>query len=248
MKAAEADLERTKTLLAQGVVTVRRVLEQVTAAASGARAQLTAARDNLSYAALRAPFAGRVAARRANLGDVVGAGTSPHRDRGRGRPGAAWRRSSPTSRRTPPARSEASRPMVDGQPEPAHRDGHRRRTVRGPDDPPLRGEGQPARRLRACARASSRACSSPASSARSPHLTVPATALFERGGLAGPLRRERRHGPPPLGGRRRPRRRHRRGPGRSGGGRARRPRPGRTRGRPPSSNGCDAGPQEGDRP
>jgi RND family efflux transporter MFP subunit len=73
VKAAEADLDRTKTLLEKDAATPRE-LEQVTAAASGARAQLTAARDNLSYTALRAPFAGRVASRRVNLGDVVSPG------------------------------------------------------------------------------------------------------------------------------------------------------------------------------
>jgi RND family efflux transporter MFP subunit len=73
VKAAEADLARTKALLEKGAATPRE-LEQVTAAASGASAQLTAARDSLSYTALRAPFAGRVAARRVNLGDVVNPG------------------------------------------------------------------------------------------------------------------------------------------------------------------------------
>lgn len=73
VKAVEADVARTKTLLEKGAATPRE-MEQVTAAASGAQAQLTAARDNLSYTALRAPFAGRVASRRVNLGDVVNPG------------------------------------------------------------------------------------------------------------------------------------------------------------------------------
>jgi RND family efflux transporter MFP subunit len=73
VRAAESDLDRTRALVEQGVAPYR-ALEQVTAAASGARAQLTAARDSLSYTALRAPFAGRVAARRVNLGDVVSPG------------------------------------------------------------------------------------------------------------------------------------------------------------------------------
>jgi RND family efflux transporter MFP subunit len=73
VNAAQADLERTKALLAKGASTPRE-LEQMTAAAQGASAQLTAAKDNLSYAALRAPFAGRIAARRVNLGDVVSPG------------------------------------------------------------------------------------------------------------------------------------------------------------------------------
>jgi RND family efflux transporter MFP subunit len=73
VKAAEADLARTRALLEKGAATPRE-LEQMTAAASGAQAQLTAAKDNLSYTALRAPFAGRVASRRVNLGDVVNPG------------------------------------------------------------------------------------------------------------------------------------------------------------------------------
>ena len=72
-KAAQADLDRTRSLLGKGAATPRE-LEQMTAAASTAEAQLTAARDGLSHAALRAPFAGRVATRRVNLGDVVSPG------------------------------------------------------------------------------------------------------------------------------------------------------------------------------
>jgi RND family efflux transporter MFP subunit len=73
LKAAESDLARTRALLEKGAATPRE-LEQVTAQAEGARAQLTGARDNLSYAVLRAPFPGRIAARRVNLGDVVNPG------------------------------------------------------------------------------------------------------------------------------------------------------------------------------
>jgi RND family efflux transporter MFP subunit len=73
LRAAEADAERAKALLEKGAATPREV-EQMTAAAGGALAQVTAARDQLSYTALRAPFAGRVAVRRANLGDVVNPG------------------------------------------------------------------------------------------------------------------------------------------------------------------------------
>ena len=72
-KAAQADLDRTKALLEKGAATPRE-LEQVTAQAAGAEAQVTAAKDSLSYAVLRAPFAGRIAARRVNLGDVAGPG------------------------------------------------------------------------------------------------------------------------------------------------------------------------------
>ncbi|MCG6927390.1 MAG: efflux RND transporter periplasmic adaptor subunit [Acidobacteria bacterium] len=72
-EAAEADLERTKSLLEKGAATPRE-LEQMKAHAAGAEAQVTGARDNLSYAVLRAPFAGRVAERPVNLGDVVNPG------------------------------------------------------------------------------------------------------------------------------------------------------------------------------
>jgi RND family efflux transporter MFP subunit len=73
VKAAEADLARTEALLAKGAATPRE-LEEQTARAAGARAQLAGARDNLSYSVLRAPFTGRVATRRVNLGDVVNSG------------------------------------------------------------------------------------------------------------------------------------------------------------------------------
>jgi membrane fusion protein, multidrug efflux system len=73
LKAAQADLERTKTLLEKNAATPRE-LEQMTAQVAGAEARLTGAKDSLSYAVLRAPFAGRVAARRVNLGDVAAPG------------------------------------------------------------------------------------------------------------------------------------------------------------------------------
>jgi len=72
-KAAEADLARTRALLARGAAT-QRELDQATAGAAGVRAMLSGARDNLAYAALRAPFAGVVAIRNVNLGDVVAPG------------------------------------------------------------------------------------------------------------------------------------------------------------------------------
>jgi RND family efflux transporter MFP subunit len=71
--AAEADLHRAQALLAKAAATPRE-LEQAAAAASAARAQATAARDSLSYTTLRAPFAGRIAARHVHVGDVVSPG------------------------------------------------------------------------------------------------------------------------------------------------------------------------------
>jgi RND family efflux transporter MFP subunit len=72
-KAAETDLARAQALLAKGAAT-QRELDQATAGAAGARAMLSGARDNLAYAALRAPFAGLLASRNVNLGDVVAPG------------------------------------------------------------------------------------------------------------------------------------------------------------------------------
>lgn len=83
LKAAQADLERTKALLEKDAATPRE-LDEMTARAAGAEAQVTAARDSLSYAVLRAPFAGRVAARPVNLGDVVDPGTTLIEIEGRG--------------------------------------------------------------------------------------------------------------------------------------------------------------------
>jgi len=73
LKAVGADLSRTEALLKKGAATPRE-LEEMTARMAGAQAQVTAAKDALSYSALRAPFAGRVAARPVNVGDVVNPG------------------------------------------------------------------------------------------------------------------------------------------------------------------------------
>ena len=127
LKAAEADLERTKALLEKGAATPRE-LEQMTAAASGARAQLTAAKDNLSYAALRAPFAGRVASRRVNLGDVVNPGMPLIEIEGEG--GLELRatvESEIAATLRPGSKVKAHRGRPAG---PAHRHRHRRRPLR----------------------------------------------------------------------------------------------------------------------
>jgi RND family efflux transporter MFP subunit len=180
VKAAEADLQRTRTLLEQGV-TSPRVLEQATAAASGARAQLTAARDNLSYAALRAPFAGRVASRRANLGDVVSAGAALIEIEGEG---GLELRATVESEIAATLRPGASvKAVVDGQAEPL------RATVTAvaPSGDPTTHRFEVKARLPAVPglRAGLFARLLVPGVAADPRLTVPATALFERGGLVG---------------------------------------------------------------
>ena len=72
-QAADTDLRRLRNLLQRGAATQREV-DDAGSRAAGAQAALSGARDNLAYAALRAPFAGTLAARRVNLGDVVAPG------------------------------------------------------------------------------------------------------------------------------------------------------------------------------
>lgn len=74
-KAAEVDLERTESLLRKAAATPRE-LDDARARAAAARAAVEGAQDDLAYAVLRAPFAGRVVSRPANLGDVVAPGRS----------------------------------------------------------------------------------------------------------------------------------------------------------------------------
>lgn len=180
LKAAESDLERTKALLEKGAATPRE-LEQMTAAESGARAQLTGARDNLSYAALRAPFAGRVASRRVNLGDVVNPGMPLIEIEGQG--GLELRatvESEIAASLRPGSRLKA---VVDGQPAPLTAtvtavapsgDATTHRFELKADLPEASGlrAGLFARLLIPGVTAD-------------PRVTVPAAAVFERGGLTG---------------------------------------------------------------
>jgi RND family efflux transporter MFP subunit len=74
LKSAQADQQRAENLLAKDASTPREV-EQARAQAAAAEAAVQGARDQLSYAVLRAPFAGTVAARPVNVGDVVSPGS-----------------------------------------------------------------------------------------------------------------------------------------------------------------------------
>ncbi len=71
--SAEADLRRTQALESKGAATPREK-EDAVARASAARAAREAARDGLAYAALQAPFAGRVSRKPVSVGDVVSSG------------------------------------------------------------------------------------------------------------------------------------------------------------------------------
>jgi len=71
--AAESDLARMQGLAQRNAATPREV-EEASARAAASRAMVSAARENLSYAVLRSPFPGVLAARKADVGDVVSPG------------------------------------------------------------------------------------------------------------------------------------------------------------------------------
>lgn len=180
VKAAEADLERTKTLLGKGAATPRE-LDQATAAAMGARAQLSAAKDNLSYAALRAPFACRIAARRVNVGDVVNPGMPLIEIEGQG---GLELRATVESRMAAALRPGSRlRALVDGQPSPLAAVV----TAVSPAGDPTTHRFEVKADLPAASglRAGLFGRLLVPGVAMEPRITVPATAVFERGGLTG---------------------------------------------------------------
>jgi len=180
VRAAESDLERTRTLVEVGASTPRE-LERATAAASAAQAQLTAARDNLSYFALRAPFAGRVAARRVHFGDVVSPGLPLIEIEGEG--GFELRATVESAIAAILRPGAGVRALVDGQPGPLAAVV----TALAPSGDPtthrfeLKADLPAAAGLRAGLFARLLV---PGVDGES-RLSVPATALFERGGLTG---------------------------------------------------------------
>lgn len=72
-QAATRDLKRNEALLAKGAAT-RNEVENASTAAERTRAAVVAAREALSYASIRAPFAGRILRKLASVGDVVNPG------------------------------------------------------------------------------------------------------------------------------------------------------------------------------
>ena len=72
-QAATRDLKRNEALLAKGAAT-RNEVENAATAAERTRSAVTAAREALSYASIRAPFAGRIVRKLASVGDIVNPG------------------------------------------------------------------------------------------------------------------------------------------------------------------------------
>jgi RND family efflux transporter MFP subunit len=180
-KAADLDLARFETLVKEGTAAARDA-DESRARAAAASAGLAAARENLAYAVLRAPFDGTVASRSANAGDVVSPGTTLIEIEGKGGLEArATVEADVVAQLRPGLILEA---LVDGQPAPlpatvravsASGDAATHRfEVRAdlPAAPGLRS-GLFARLL----------VPSPSSSV--PRIVVPESAVFQRGGLSG---------------------------------------------------------------
>jgi RND family efflux transporter MFP subunit len=179
-QAATADLHRVEVLQSRGAATPRE-LEEAAARAAAARAGVQAARESLSYAVLRAPFAGAVAARPAHVGDVVAPGAPVIEiEGGSGFEVVATVEATQAERIRP---GLAVRAQIDGSVEPlsavvravspAGEPGTHRFEVRAdlPEAPTLRS-GVFARLLL------------PAPNSE-PRLLVPQSALVRRGGLSG---------------------------------------------------------------
>ncbi len=182
-RAAEADRQRFEALAATGAATPREKEMSETRAAAAAAA-VSAARDALSYAVLRAPFAGVVAQRPARLGDVVGPGQTVIVVEGQGALEVVA---------SVPARAAAGLAVgqrlnlrVDGR---ADAVGVRVATVAPAADPvthrvEVKADLEPGSGVRsgAFARLELPVAGAGSGPAR---LTIPANALFERGGLVG---------------------------------------------------------------
>ena len=180
-ETAESDLARMQGLAKVGAATPREV-EEASARAASARAMLSSARENLSYAVLRSPFSGVLAARRVEVGDVVSPGQPLVEIEGSG--GLEIRAT---------LSAEESLGLRPGAPVEARVDGipgilTARVTALSPAGDPathrfeLRADLPAAGALRSGLFAR---LLLPAPSRQEESLTVPAAAVFERGGLTG---------------------------------------------------------------
>ncbi len=180
LRAAEADHGRMQALLEKNAATPREA-DATAVRAAAARATLAGAKDNLSYAVLRAPFAGTVTVRRVHVGDVVSPG-APLLDM-EGDAGLEVRAAVDASTAARLQRGQRVLARVDGHPEPLEAvirslspagDMSTHRFELRADLPAVSGvrSGVFARLLLQGAGAEAR-------------LLVPEAAIFERGGLAG---------------------------------------------------------------
>jgi RND family efflux transporter MFP subunit len=180
LQAAAAERARTAALLERGAATPRE-REDAAARAAAAEAALSEAKDNLAYAALRAPFSGSVAARPARVGDVVAPGVTLIEIEGD--TGFELRAS------VEPELAVAARPglvlqaLVDGQREPLRAT---LRSVASAADPAThRFEVKADLSAASGLRSGLFARLAWPGSVQAPRLVAPTTALFQRGGLTG---------------------------------------------------------------
>jgi membrane fusion protein, multidrug efflux system len=179
-RAADLDRTRFEALLAKGAATPREVEESV-ARAAASRAAVAMARENLAYVALRAPFAGTIASRPARVGDVVSPGAAVIEVEGdSGLEALATVDAASMSRLRPGVSVEV---LVDGQPGPLQATV---RAIAQAGDPAthrfeVRADLPRSAGLRSglFARLLAPAAEGPAT------ISVPASAVFARGGLTG---------------------------------------------------------------
>lgn len=178
--AAETDRARVDSLVKKNAATPRE-RDDAEARAAAAQAALSAAQDNLAYAVLRAPFAGTIAARQADLGDVVQPGTPLIEVEGDG--GLEVEATVEAEQAARLVLGQTLRVQVDGQSTPL--DAVVRAVARAGDPMTHRFEvradlpAAPGLRSGLFARLRLPAAGGEA------HLTIPAGAAFERGGLTG---------------------------------------------------------------
>lgn len=183
VQAAEADLARMRSLAKSGAATPREV-EEATARAAAAQAGLSAVRENLSYAVLRSPFSGAIAARRVEVGDVVSPGQPLVEIEGAGGLELRATLSAEDSLGLRPGMEIEAR--VDGVAAPLHA---RVAALSPAGDPAthrfeLRADLPAAEGLRSGLFARL-LLPAPSDTEREASLAVPAAAVFQRGGLTG---------------------------------------------------------------
>jgi RND family efflux transporter MFP subunit len=179
-RAADVDLARMESLLKKGAATPKEA-EESRARAAATAAAVASARDGLAYAVLRAPFAGTVASRPANVGDVVTPGTTIVEIEGSG--GLEVRATVEGGLVSGLRPGLAVEALVDGQPRPLTA------TLRAVSDAgdaathrfEVRADLPPAPGLRSGLFARLLV----PSPVGAPRLIVPSAAVFQRGGLNG---------------------------------------------------------------
>jgi len=179
-RAAEAERVRMESLRSRDAATPREA-DEAAARASAARAAVEAARDNVAYAALRAPFAGVVASRPANVGDVATPGSPLIEIEGEG--GYEVRATLDADQARPLRQGTVVEVLVDGIPQPQEA----RVTALSPAADPTthRFEVRADLPQTAGLRSGLFARLLVATSGAADRLTLPSSALFARGGLTG---------------------------------------------------------------